>query len=59
MEIDYGGDFLDKVVTEPPQKRGVRLLGSDRVILDEARMQQTHIRSIQNQYFIENLVIML
>jgi hypothetical protein len=29
------------------------------VILDEARMQQTHIRSTQNQDFIENLVITL
>jgi hypothetical protein len=29
------------------------------MILDEARMQQTHIRSIQNHNFIENLVIAL
>jgi hypothetical protein len=29
----------------------------DRVILDEARMQQTHIRSIQTQNFLENLII--
>jgi hypothetical protein len=27
---------------------------SDRVILNKARMKQTHIRSIQNQNFIEN-----
>jgi hypothetical protein len=27
------------------------------VTLDEVRMQQTHIRSIQTQNFIENLVI--
>jgi hypothetical protein len=43
-----------RVVTEPPQKRGVCHLMINRVILDEERMQQTQIQSIQNLEFTEN-----
>jgi hypothetical protein len=41
-------------MTESPQKMGSIFQDPDRVILDEARMRQTYIQSIQNHNFIED-----